>query len=369
MRITELCFLVALCVAPVLGLISTNLLLPAFPYFAADGLDTRYLNFGVSLFLLSFAVSQLLSGIFIRMNSVRIIVVCALCFAAIAPIIYFAGGPSGISFVSMRVALGLAFGVVVVGARFFISRLEIPAWRSRGFALSQMAFSAFPILATLVAVPTINRIGVGSLLIIPALLSVILALTLLFCSPPQIDWSRNSPRSLKVQKLDWGVAASSSTVYSILYGALVWIANLPDVSDRMRVTMFAMASVMAILGSGFVWLSSARHSQLYPAFVFVTFGSSLLFFYNPVLGLAAVSFAVGGVMPLSLGLFLDSAKGTTALPVSIIGSLHLVGGFVGSGIVQLVTEYSYEPFAVFTAVSGTAALVAVLSRRDLHTIA
>ncbi|MGH1467204.1 MAG: hypothetical protein ACRBBQ_17775 [Cognatishimia sp.] len=288
-------------------------------------------------------------------------IVYSLLFSTLITAAYLIMHPSGVAFVIMRAALGLAFGITVVGARFFISRLALATWRSRGFSLSQMAFSSLPVIATLFAVPIVNLSSVQTLFAIPALLATMLAITLSFCNSPQIGWRMNSPQMLRVSGLSWNIAASSSIVYSISYGALIWIANLPNVSSNERVLMLVLVLTMSILGSIMVWRFSDLQSTLYSTFTFMAFGSSLLFFVFPTLGLAAVSFSIGAIMPLSLSLFLHSA-GITAAPVSIIGSLHLVGGFAGASVAQFLTGKSGAQFAVFVAAAGAAAVIEVLSQ-------
>lgn len=356
---------VLLAVAPALGLVSTNLLLPVFPEMQRAGYSLGVLNAGVSSFLIVFAAAQLLCGFAITLRTLRPALTISLLVSGGAAVAFGISGSGDAAFLATRVVFAVGMGVVVVGCRFALGRIVDDRRRNGAFVISNLAFIVLPAIAIIVAVPLARVAGAAVIVAAPGVLAIAIAAGIRNADLGSLKQDPPRPRAIGAG-LSWGVAVSSALFYANLYAIYLWLSNLADISDLERVTLFLAGFGLNVLGGVPAWVGILPSERLYRyAAYLLPFAAAVSLLWLWV-GLAALIFLCGIIMPLSLSLFLGGHGRGNALPASVIGSIQLAGGFAGAWLIELVRpRLPLEFAAVLLGFSVAGLLVyASASRRD-----
>ena len=367
----------------VLGQFSTGIYTPFFEELAElHGTKISLIEKSVAIFLIAFAVSQLLSGIACDyLNKPRLLHSGLLLFTVGTLIVACANSP--LLFLTGRVIQGLGGGVGVSVTRALSKQLFSPQQLNVSLSLTNIAFAIAPAVAPILGTLTGEWLGLRAIFLV-VLGIALLALGLLCAVAPALNFRRTHD-SLHVMRDTFTLLKSSlssivliGSASGLLYGIVlgfVTVSPLLIINEhgysKGAFSLFSLlATVCFVLGS----VVNIKLSRLCALRKFTLSGwgilglSCITLLWITVMGadklwlilsFSYLAFFLAGIaMPCSVLLMLDFSATSAGLLAALTGFFHLTGASAGAYLVAMINQPPAHAFILTTTTLSLCSVIA-----------
>ncbi|MDG6097714.1 multidrug effflux MFS transporter [Alteromonas sp. ZYF713] len=345
----------------VLGQLSTGIYTPFFAELAElHGAKISLIEKSVAIFLIAFAVSQLVSGIACDyLNKPRLLQSGLLLFITGTLLIAYATSP--LLFLTGRVIQGLGGGVGVSVTRALSKQLFNPQQLNVSLSLTNIAFAIAPAIAPILGTVTGEWLGLRAIFL-AVLIIALLALGLLFAFTPALQIRRTHDslhvlrETLTLLKSCLGpivlIGTASGFLYGIVFGFVTispsLIINVHGYSKGAFSLFSLLATACFVLGSVVnIKLSAVSALRKFTLTGWIILGlSCITLLWITIIGADSLRlimsfsylafFLAGIAMPCSVILMLDFSDTSAGLLAALTGFFHLTGASVGAYLVATI---------------------------------
>ena len=367
----------------VLGQLSTGIYTPFFAELARlHGANITLIEKSVAIFLIAFAVSQLLSGIACDyLNKARLLQSGLLLFILGTLMVAFANSP--LLFLTGRVVQGLGGGVGVSVTRALSKQLFSPQQLNVSLSLTNIAFAIAPAIAPMLGTLTGEWLGLRAVFFV-VLLIALLAFGLLFAVTPALKLRpiSNSPHvmrdTLTLLKGSLSPIMLTGTASGLLYGIVFGFVTIsPSLIinehgySKGAFSLFSLLATMCfVLGSvANIKLSGVSALRKFTLSGWVILGlSCTALLWVKVIGaddlwlimsFSYLAFFLAGIaMPCSVLLMLDFSDTSAGLLAALTGFFHLTGASVGAYLVATLHQPPAHAFLLTTTALSLGSVIA-----------
>lgn len=366
-----------------LGQLSTGIYTPFFKELAElHGANISLIEKSVAIFLMAFALSQLLSGIACDyLNKVRLLQSGLLLFILGTLMVAFANSPQ--LFLTGRVVQGLGGGVGVSVTRALSKQLFNSQQLNVSLSLTNITFAIVPAIAPMLGTVIGEWMGLRAIFL-AVLLIALLAFGLLFAFTPALHW-RRAPNSLHVMRETLSllksclipivlVGTASGLLYGIVFGFVTvspsLIINEHGYSKGAFSLFSLLATVCFVLGSvvniRFTHLSALRKFTLSGWMILGLSCTTLLWITIMganslwlILSFSYLAFFLAGIaMPCSVLLMLGFSSTSAGLLAALTGFFHLTGASAGAYLVATIHQPPALAFILTTTILSLCSVIA-----------
>lgn len=367
----------------VLGQLSTGIYTPFFEELAElHGTKISLIEKSVAIFLIAFAVSQLLSGIACDyLNKPRLLHSGLLLFAVGTLIVACANSP--LLFLTGRVIQGLGGGVGVSVTRALSKQLFSPQQLNVSLSLTNIAFAIAPAIAPMLGTLTGEWLGLRAIFF-AVLIIALLAFGLLFAFTPALHLRRTHD-SLHVLRETLTliknclspivlIGTASGLLYGIVFGFVTISPSLIINEHGYSKGAFSLFSLLAtmcfVLGSVVnIKLSGVSALRKFTLSGWVILGlSCTALLWISIMGADSlwlimsfsylIFFLAGIAMPCSVLLMLGFSDTSAGLLAALTGFFHLTGASVGAYLVAIINQPPAHAFILTTTTLSLCCVIA-----------
>ncbi|MBR9791994.1 MAG: multidrug effflux MFS transporter [Gammaproteobacteria bacterium] len=367
----------------VLGQLSTGIYTPFFAELAEfHGAKISLIEKSVAIFLIAFAVSQLVSGIACDyLNKPRLLQSGLLLFITGTLLVAYANSP--LTFLVGRVIQGLGGGIGVSVTRALSKQLFNPQQLNVSLSLTNIAFAIAPAIAPMLGTVTGEWLGLRAIFL-AVLIIALLALGLLFAFTPalQIRRTRDSLHVLRetliLLKSSLGpivlIGTASGFLYGIVFGFVTispsLIINVHGYSKGAFSLFSLLATLCFVLGSVVnIKLSGVSALRKFTLSGWIILGlSCITLLWITIMGTDSLRlimsfsylafFLAGIAMPCSVILMLDFSDTWAGLMAALTGFFHLTGASVGAYLVVTIHQPPSYAFILTTTALSLCSVIA-----------
>ncbi|MFC3201573.1 MFS transporter [Alteromonas oceani] len=356
-----------------LGQLSTGIYTPFFAELAQlHGTKISLIEKSIAIFLIAFALSQLLSGIACDyLSKPRLLQSGLLLFILGTLLVAYANSP--LLFLTGRVIQGLGGGVGVSVTRALSKQLFNPQQLNVSLSLTNIAFAIAPAIAPMLGNLTGEWLGIRSIFL-AVLVVALLAFGLLLAFTPTLHL-RRTHGSLHVMRETVTllknclnpivlIGTASGLLYGIVFGFVTispsLIINVHGYSKGAFSLFSLLATMCFVLGSVVnIKLSGVSALRKFTASTWMILGlSCTTLLWITIMGTNSlwliisfsylVFFLAGIAMPCSVLLMLDFSATSAGLLAALTGFFHLTGASVGAYLVATIHQPPAYAFLLTT---------------------
>ena len=367
----------------VLGQVSTGIYTPFFAELAAlHGANISLIEKSVAIFLIAFAVSQLVSGIACDyLNKPRLLQSGVLLFIVGTLLVAYANSP--FIFLAGRIIQGLGGGVGVSVTRALSKQLFPPQQLNVSLSLTNIAFAIAPAIAPMLGTLTGEWLGLRAIFL-AVLVFALLTFGLLLAVTPALHLRRATSSlhvmqdTLTLLKSCLGpivlIGSASGLLYGIVFGFVTISPSLIIHDHGYSKGAFSLFSLLAtmcfVLGSAVnIKLSGFSALQKFTLSGWLILGMSCIaLLWIKVMGadslwliisFSYLAFFLAGIaMPCSVLLLLSFSDTSAGLLAALTGFFHLTGASAGAYLVATIPQPAAHAFILTTTALSLCSVIA-----------
>jgi len=367
----------------VLGQVSTGIYTPFFAELAAlHGANISLIEKSVAIFLIAFAVSQLVSGIACDyLNKPRLLQSGVLLFMVGTLLVAYANSP--FIFLAGRIIQGLGGGVGVSVTRALSKQLFPPQQLNVSLSLTNIAFAIAPAIAPMLGTLTGEWLGLRAIFL-AVLVFALLTFGLLLAVTPALHLRRATSSlhvmqdTLTLLKSCLGpivlIGSASGLLYGIVFGFVAISPSLIIHEHGYSKGAFSLFSLLAtvcfVLGSVVnIKLSGFSALQKFTLSGWVILGMSCIaLLWIKIMGadnlwlimsFSYLAFFLAGIaMPCSVLLLLGFSDTSAGLLAALTGFFHLTGASAGAYLVATIPQPAAHAFILTTTALSLCSVIA-----------
>lgn len=367
----------------VLGQLSTGIYTPFFGELAElHGAKISLIEKSVAIFLIAFALSQLVSGIACDyLNKPRLLQSGVLLFIVGTLMVAYANSP--LLFLTGRIIQGLGGGVGVSVTRALSKQLFNPQQLNVSLSLTNIAFAIAPAIAPMLGTLTGEWLGVRAIFL-AVLVFALLAFGLLLAVTPALHLRRATSslhvmqETITLLKSCLGpvvlIGTASGLLYGIVFGFVTISPSLIINEHGYSKGAFSLFSLLATMCFAFgsvlnIKLSGVSALRRFTLSGWLILGlSCITLLWITIMGADSLwlimsfcylAFLLAGIaMPCSVILMLDFSDTSAGLLAAFTGFFHLTGASAGAYLVATIHQPAAHAFILTTTALSLCSVIA-----------